>query len=111
MKLVDLPFIYQLGADMHKLMGIEYKAGYEARFDILIASLRVQYSVQRLLEEYPALTVSTQPGADLLYAIEQINQWHTDMKATGKPDWDVIDNDVDNKFENVLKKLEALKLF
>ncbi len=74
MKVVNLPFVYQLGAEMQELLKLEYKAG-ESRLDILLASSSVRDSIERLLNEYPALTVSRKPGEDLLFAIKQIREW------------------------------------
>jgi len=100
MKKVDLPFIYQLGAEMHELLRLEHKA----RFDILRACVRVKPSVERLLNEYPALTVSRKPGKDVLFAIKQIWEWYEGMKAKEKPDWGVADSRVDFEFQEVIKQ-------
>ncbi|MBA7692870.1 hypothetical protein ES703_101442 [subsurface metagenome] len=75
MKTVNLPFIYQLGAEMQELMKLEYKGTGTSRFDVLIASNPVSYSIRRLLIEYPALTVSRKPGEDMLTAIGQVHAW------------------------------------
>jgi hypothetical protein len=103
MKIVNLPFIYQLAAEMQALLKIEYKPGYVARFDVLIASLLVKYSIERLLDEYPAMTVSRKPGEDLLFAIKQIAEWRDEMRTKDEADYDVSDRKVDYRFEEVLK--------
>ena len=100
MKIVNLPFIYQLGAEIHALLRLEHTA----RLDILHAFLSVRSSVERLLNEYPALTVSRKPGEDVLFAIEQIWEWYNEMKVKEKPDWDVSDSTVDFKFQEVLTR-------
>lgn len=104
MKTVNLPFIYQLGAEMHALLRLDYKAEYKARFDILGASLDVRSSVRRLLNEYPALTTCRKPGEDVILAINKVWEWYHKMGEEENPDWDVSDFSVDFMFKEVLKQ-------
>lgn len=104
MKLVNLPFIYQLGAEMHALLRLDYKAEYKARFDILGASLDVRSSVKRLLNEYPALTTCRKPGEDAILAINKVWEWYHKMDEEENPDWDVSGFSVDFIFKEVLEK-------
>ena len=104
MKIVNLPFIYQLGAEMHALLRLDYKAEYKARFDILGASLDVRSSVRRLLNEYPALTTCRKPGEDVILAINKVWEWYHKMGEEENPDWDVSDFSVDFMFKEVLEQ-------
>jgi len=100
MKIVNLPFIYQLGVEMHELLRLDYKA----RLDILMASVPIRYSIERLLNEYPALTTSRKPGEDVVSTMKQNMEWFDEMKVKEIPDWNVVDSAVDYKFQAVLKQ-------
>jgi len=104
MKKVNLPFIYQLSAEMHALLRLDYKAGYKERFDILRASMYVKDSVEHLINEYPVLTTSREPGKDVIFAINQIWKWYDDMCVKENPEWDVDDAEVNFEFKEVLEQ-------
>ncbi len=102
MKLVNLPFVYQLGVEMQELVKMEYKGTGASRFDVMIASIPIQGSIRRLLTEYPALTVSRQPGINLGLAIDEIRSWINKTRTAETPNWDVKDDDADYQFREVI---------
>lgn len=104
MKVVNLPFIYELGSEMQELSKLKYDGTGKSRLDILIAANSVGYSIYRLLEEYPALTVSRNPGKDLLTAIDKIRAWYQKIKNDLKPNLDAPDFTVDYDFNEVISK-------
>jgi|GEM_PF-857988 len=106
MKVVNLPFIYQLGAEIRELLNVDYKK----RLDVLMACVPVRVSIEYLHNEYPILTTSHKPGEAVVSAIGKGMEWFNKMKVQEKPDWNMDDSDVRDIFHEIFIKTKNFEI-
>jgi hypothetical protein len=76
MERTNLPFFYQLGAELNPLA--QFDPGRARKVDVFIAAIGVRNHLQTLLNTYPTLNVCRAAGCALLGAIDAIQQWFRD---------------------------------
>jgi len=76
MERINLPFFYQLGAELSPLARLDPNGA--RRLDVFIAAIGVRGDLQTLLDTYSTLNVCRAAGCELLDAIDAVQQWFRD---------------------------------
>jgi hypothetical protein len=71
MKEVNLGYIFQLGAEIYPLTQLKS----ENRWEITDIIFHVDLNIDRLLDEYPSLSVCRRRGEQLLTSISHVQEW------------------------------------
>jgi hypothetical protein len=116
MKEINLPFLYQLGWQLHTLAGFTYKP--ENRAQLVMASFNTQRSIERLLVDFPALEVCRTRGEQLVKNIKWIDEWFDNLvsetdEEKRKQEWFEADPSLDYRFQHVIdtaKEFETVLL-
>lgn len=99
MEKINLPFFYQLGAQLKPLTEMEVKDSN--RVDIYIASSTVSAYVRNLLDAYPALTVCRDNGEELIKASGEMLTW---LRSTPHDEWGKEDHSINLTCNQLLNK-------
>ncbi len=104
MEKIDLPFFYQLGAQLGPLT--EFNVQSDNRVQIFIACVPVQNSIRLLLDRFLTLTVCRAAGEELTSVIQDIIEW---FRKTPGNELSKKDYSVDAKFNQVINKAKEFQ--